>query len=67
MREISWPAEEAHTSPKGLAEAVYLSQLVHNGSGVDWRIILRWIFRKWGYGLDRAGSGKVQVEGGTCE
>jgi hypothetical protein len=25
---------------------------------VDWRIILRWIFRKWdvGYGLDRAGS-----------
>jgi len=24
-----------------------------------WRIILRWIFRKWvvGYGLDRAGSG----------
>jgi hypothetical protein len=27
--------------------------------GVDGRIILRWIFRKWdaGYGLDRAGSG----------
>jgi len=27
--------------------------------GVDDRIILRWIFRKWdmGYGLDRAGSG----------
>jgi len=27
--------------------------------GVDWNIILRWIFRKWmwGYGLDRAGSG----------
>ena len=27
--------------------------------GVDERIILRWIFRKWdvGYGLDRAGSG----------
>jgi hypothetical protein len=21
------------------------------------RIILRWIFRKWGYGLDRTGSG----------
>jgi len=28
--------------------------------GVDGRIMLRWIFRKWGgggYGLDRAGSG----------
>jgi len=27
--------------------------------GVDGRILLRWIFRKWdvGYGLDRAGSG----------
>jgi hypothetical protein len=27
--------------------------------GVDWRIILKWVFRKGdvGYGLDRAGSG----------
>jgi hypothetical protein len=29
------------------------------GPGVDGRIILRWIFRKWdgGHGLDRVGSG----------
>jgi hypothetical protein len=25
--------------------------------GVDGRIILTWIFRKWEYGLDRAGLG----------
>jgi len=31
--------------------------------GVDGKIILRWIFRKWdgGYGLDRSGSGQGQV------
>jgi len=29
--------------------------------GVDRRIILRWIFRKWGHGLDQAGSGYGQV------
>jgi hypothetical protein len=23
--------------------------------GIDGKIIFRWIFRKWGYGLDRAG------------
>jgi hypothetical protein len=36
--------------------------------GVDGRIILRWIFRKWdvGHGLDRAGSGWGQVTG-NCE
>ena len=33
--------------------------------GVDERIILRWIFRKWdvGYGLDEADSGLGQVAG----
>jgi hypothetical protein len=36
--------------------------------GVNWKIILRWIFRKWyvGYGLDRGGSGWGQMAG-TCE
>jgi len=34
--------------------------------GVDVRIILRWIFRRWEYGLDRAGSGYGEVVG-TCE
>jgi len=36
--------------------------------GVDGRIILRWIFRKWdvGYGLYSSGSGHGQVAG-TCE
>ena len=37
--------------------------------GVDVRIVLRWIFRKWGGGgcaVDRAGSGEGQVAG-TCE
>ena len=34
--------------------------------GGDGRIILRWIFRKWGHGLDRAISGQGQVAG-TCE
>jgi hypothetical protein len=36
--------------------------------GVDGRIILRCIFRKWvgGIGLDRTGSGYGQVAG-TCE
>jgi len=33
---------------------------IHLGDpGLDERIIVRWIFRKWdvGYGVDRAGSG----------
>jgi len=34
--------------------------------GVDGRIILRWIFRKWVCGLDQTGSGYGQVAG-ICE
>jgi hypothetical protein len=36
--------------------------------GVDGKMILSWIFRKWdgGHGLDRSGSGQGQVAG-TCK
>ena len=37
--------------------------------GVDGRVVLRWIFKKWvgwGHGLDRADSRYGQVAG-TCE
>jgi len=36
--------------------------------GLDGKIILRWIFRKWdmGHGLDRATSGQGEVAG-TCD
>ena len=35
--------------------------------GVDWRILLRWVFRKWdrAHGLDLSGS--QGSDGGTCE
>jgi Zn-dependent protease len=39
-----------------------LREKYHLGDpGLDGRIILRWIFRKWGYGLDQAGSRYGQV------
>jgi len=34
--------------------------------GLDGRIVLRWIFRQWGHGFDRYGSGQGQAEG-TCK
>ena len=49
--------------------AALLVVVWHNQPGVDGKIILSWIFRKWDvedHGPDRAGSGQGQVTG-TCE
>jgi hypothetical protein len=53
-----------HVFGKGDVYTVFrwgnLKERAHLGDpGIDGRIILRWIFRKWdvGYGVDRAGSG----------
>jgi len=54
---------------RGVYRSRNLRERDHLGDpGVDGRIILRWILRKWdvGYGLDRAGSGWEQVVG-ICE
>jgi len=59
-RRMSWVG---HVARMGEGRGVYRANLrVRDhlrGPGVDGRIILRWIFRKWDvdYGLDRAGSG----------
>jgi hypothetical protein len=47
---------------------VDIDSSMENSPGVDGRIILGWIFRKWdvGYGLDWAGSGWRQVAG-NCD
>jgi len=56
MQQVSGLEREVYTGFwwGNLREREYLE-----GSGVDGRIILRWIFRKWdvGHGLDRADSG----------
>jgi len=35
--------------------------------GVDWRIILRWIFRKWDGGIDSIVLAQDRGGGGSCE
>jgi len=62
-RRMRWAG---HVARMGESRGVYrvlvgkLEGKNHLGDpGVDWWIILRWIFGKWdvGYGLDRSGSG----------
>jgi len=54
--EHVWGRGEVHTGFwwGNLRERIYLEDL-----GVDGRIILKWVFRKWdgGHGLDGFGSG----------
>ena len=59
---IGWAGHVAYMGEKRDAYRVLVGNLEekrpHGKPGVDGRIIVRWIFRKWdvGYGLDRAGS-----------
>jgi len=55
-RRMRWAG---HVARMGERRGVYRVLMVkpEGDQGVDDKIILRWIFRKWGHGLDRAGSG----------
>ena len=55
-RRMSWTG---HVARIGLRRGVcrVLEVKPEGDPGVDGRIIIRWICRKWGYGMDRAGSG----------
>jgi hypothetical protein len=69
LRRISW---EGHVACMGEKRGVYgilvgkpEERDCSGNPGIDGRITLRWIFRKWGYGLNQTGSGYGQVRG-TC-
>ena len=69
---MRWPKHIARREAGEVCTGVWwgnLRERDHLGDpGVDGRIILRWIFRKWDvrYGLDRADSGQGLVSD-TCE
>ena len=60
-RRIRWAGHVACMGKKGAYTGFWWGVLKERDrlgdTGVDGRIILRWMFRRWGCGLDRAGSG----------
>ena len=60
-RRMRWAGNVEHMSRGEACTGFWwgnLKERDHLGDpSLDGRIILRWIFRNWGYGLDRAGSG----------
>jgi hypothetical protein len=65
-RRIRWAGLVEHMGEKRGIYRVLVGKPEGKRPGIDGRIVLRWIFGKWGYGLDQAGSGQGQVAG-TCE
>jgi hypothetical protein len=58
-RRMRWAWYVARMGRRGLYRVLVVKsegERTLSDPGVDGRIILRWIFRKWGYRLDCAGS-----------
>jgi hypothetical protein len=60
-RRMRWTGHAARMGNRRCLYRVLVGNLTERNHlqepGVEGRIILRWIFRKWGLGLDRADSG----------